>query len=129
MTQPAQSKEDEILDELLSPKNLGGPIFVEKTMTAIRQDIRRRRTQQIRAWIGSSVAVAASLFLTLALWQTPQSASSKFANASPEDPVLAADAAFYEEMLALESLLQPADALAEEENRQTLNFLIALTQN
>ncbi len=129
MTQPADSREDEILDELLKPKSLGGPIFVEKTMSAIRADARHRRANRLRAWMAGAGAMAASLLFVATLSKSPQTLDPALASAYGQNPELEAEAALYAEMLALESLLQPADVLAEEENQQTLNFLIALTSN
>lgn len=118
MTQPAHSKEDEVLDNLLQQKDLGSPKFVQQTLEAIRGDVRRRRIVRFRVFAGSAGAIAASVAFLLALWQP-----------TPPNPEMAAEAALYGEMLALEDLLLPADGLAAEENQQTLSFLIALTQN
>jgi hypothetical protein len=118
------SAEDARIDELLQPRELGGDLFVAWTLDAIRQDTRRRR---LRAFWTSTSVLAASVVLVFSLW--PVKPGDNGLQMAGKTGPSTADAALYGEMLALEDLLLPADIFAQEENQQTLDFLIYLTQN
>lgn len=116
---------DEILDELFQQKPLGGDHFLLRTLEAVREDARVRRARRLRRLVAGASALAASVAFAFSLWQTPGAEEIQVAEkAVPSE----ADVVLYGEMLALESLLEPADVFALEENRQTLDFLILLTQ-
>jgi hypothetical protein len=121
------SEDDADLDSLFAQRELGGEIFVARTVEAIRGDrARLRRTRRIRNVLTGATALAASVAFMFSLG--PGGAIDREVSGSFYAPVSDAEAALYGEMAALEDLLGQADVLANEESRQTLDFLIVLTQ-
>lgn len=117
------------LDELFRPRELGGPDFSARTMRAVRQ-ASGRRTRSARRFAGWAAAIAAAAFLLLAVRHDPAETTIAGRPGGAEvEMVAAGDAAFYGEMVALDDLLSDAAILAKEENRQTLDLLIYVTQN
>lgn len=145
------SESDPALDELFRLRELAPHDFAERTVKAARAKQRRARVVRLSAWT-SGLAASIALLLGVGVWQSSfeqpelaaisepaageeelprgtQAVSAEELTAMlyaslPEDDVV-----FYGHAQALEDLLAEAGALTDEENLETLDFLILLAHN
>ncbi len=155
MKRNSSSDPDTALDEFFRVREMSPDDFATRTLTAARSQARRARTLRFTAWT-SGLAASLALLLGLSLWQragqppemvsapavTELAAVSEKRKPGPitgssandltlalEEALSRANLAFYGQALALDSLLADARALTDEENRDTLDFLILLAGN
>lgn len=148
------SDPDAALDEFFRLREMASDDFASRTLAAAKAKARRAQVIRFSAW--TSAAAAGLVFLMgLNLW-VPASRPAEVVSAPASTPtapnpaggetapplssadeltlalhaaVSGQDAVFYGRALALEDLLEETAALTEEDNRETLDYLILLAGN